>query len=58
MFREGFEPNIPVLKRAKSVQTLDRAATVIGLLYVRLLNVFSHREGRAYIEIVRNKVLR
>jgi hypothetical protein len=26
----GFEPTIPVLERAKTVHTSDRAATVIG----------------------------
>jgi hypothetical protein len=31
-----FEPTIPVFKRAKTVDALDRAATVIGLLHVRL----------------------
>jgi hypothetical protein len=28
--REGFEPTIPVFERAKTVQALERAATVIG----------------------------
>jgi hypothetical protein len=32
MPRVGFEPTIPVFKRAKTIQTLERAATVIGLL--------------------------
>jgi hypothetical protein len=31
----GFEPAIPVFERAKTVQALDRAATVIGQ-YIRL----------------------
>jgi hypothetical protein len=31
MPRVGFEPTIPVFKRAKTVHTLDRAATVIGV---------------------------
>jgi hypothetical protein len=31
MPRVGFEPTIPVFKRAKTVHALDRAATVIGL---------------------------
>jgi hypothetical protein len=31
MPRMGFEPTIPVLKRAKAVHDLDRAATVIGI---------------------------
>jgi hypothetical protein len=26
----GFEPTVPVVKRAKTVHALDRAATVIG----------------------------
>jgi hypothetical protein len=30
MPRMGFEPMIPAIKRAKTVHTLDRAATVIG----------------------------
>jgi hypothetical protein len=28
--RVGFEPTIPVFERAKTVQALDRAATVLG----------------------------
>jgi hypothetical protein len=28
----GFEPTIPVFKRAKTVHASDRAATVIGLV--------------------------
>jgi hypothetical protein len=31
MSRVGFEPTIPVFKRAKTVHTLDRAATVASL---------------------------
>jgi hypothetical protein len=31
MPRVGFEPNIPVLGRAKAIHALDRAATVTGL---------------------------
>jgi hypothetical protein len=30
MARVGFEPTIPVFKRAKTVHALDRATTVIG----------------------------
>jgi hypothetical protein len=30
MLRVGFEPTTPVFKRAKAVDPLDRAATVIG----------------------------
>jgi hypothetical protein len=33
MPRVEFEPTIPVFERAKTVHALDRAATVIGLLY-------------------------
>jgi hypothetical protein len=29
----GFEPTIPAFVRAKTVHALDRAATVIGLVY-------------------------
>jgi hypothetical protein len=32
MPREGFEPTIPVFKRAKTVHALDRAANVMGYL--------------------------
>jgi hypothetical protein len=32
MPRMEFEPMIPVLERAKLVHTLDRSATVIGLV--------------------------
>jgi hypothetical protein len=34
MPRVVFEPMIPLLKRAKTVHTLDRAATVIGVLLI------------------------
>jgi hypothetical protein len=36
----GFEPTISVLERAKTVHALDRAATVIGIMfdYRRLFN--------------------
>jgi hypothetical protein len=33
MPRVGFEPTVPVLVRAKTVHTLDHAATVIGTMY-------------------------
>jgi hypothetical protein len=29
----GFEPTIPVFKRAKTFHALDRAATVTGVVY-------------------------
>jgi hypothetical protein len=35
MLRVGFEPTIPVFEKAKTVHTLDRAATVIG--YINIL---------------------
>jgi hypothetical protein len=34
MPRMGFEPTIPVLQRAKTVHALDRAATVIGSIFI------------------------
>jgi hypothetical protein len=34
MLRMGFEPTIPVFERAKTVHTLDRAATVISLAFL------------------------
>jgi hypothetical protein len=34
----GFKPTIPVFERAKTVQALDRAATVIGILLVTANN--------------------
>jgi hypothetical protein len=37
MPRVGFESMIPVFERAKTVHTLDRAATVIG--YVTYMNI-------------------
>jgi hypothetical protein len=37
----GFEPTILVYERAKTFRALDRAATVIGILYTR-----------TYIEII------
>jgi hypothetical protein len=42
MPQAGFEPTIPVLERAKAVNVLDRAATVIGDNNIDLLQfVFS-----------------
>jgi hypothetical protein len=47
----GFEPVIPVFERAKTVETLDHAATVIGILTDLLLtkpinsvNTLLHRD--------------
>jgi hypothetical protein len=37
MSRVAFEPTIPVFERAQTVHALDRAATVIGLTYTRIL---------------------
>jgi hypothetical protein len=34
MPRVGFEPTIPVFERAKTVHALDRAASVISILYI------------------------
>jgi hypothetical protein len=36
----GFEPMIPVLKRAKTVHALDRAATVVAVLFIYLIRIF------------------
>lgn len=36
----GLEPKIPTFEQAKTVHTLDRAATVIGNIYLTLLNYF------------------
>jgi hypothetical protein len=33
MTRVGFKPTTPAFKRAKTVHVLDRAATVIGIIY-------------------------
>jgi hypothetical protein len=38
MSRVGFEPTIPVFKRANTVHTLDGAATVIGYTNTAVLN--------------------
>jgi hypothetical protein len=32
--RVGFEPMIPVFERAKIVHALDRASTVIGIIFI------------------------
>jgi hypothetical protein len=37
----GFEPTIPVFERAKTVYALDRAAPVVGFLY---LSNYKHGE--------------
>jgi hypothetical protein len=34
MPRVGFEPRIPVFERTKALHALDRAATVIGTVYI------------------------
>jgi hypothetical protein len=48
MPRVGFEPTIPVFERAKTVHTLDRAATVINM-------GFHHRENlKSYARISRH----
>jgi hypothetical protein len=39
MPRLGFEPTIPVIERAKTFHVLDRAATVIGMLEFKLVNL-------------------
>jgi hypothetical protein len=36
MPRVGFEPTIPVFERAKNVHAVDRAATVIGTVKLRM----------------------
>jgi hypothetical protein len=41
MPRVGFEPTIPVLKRAKAVDPLDSAATEIGISIPSLDNIES-----------------
>jgi hypothetical protein len=38
MLSVGFEPTIPALEREKTVHTLYRAATVIGLLKSNKVN--------------------
>jgi hypothetical protein len=42
MPRVGFEPTIPMFKRAKTVHALDRAATVFGFLVHLLLVKHTH----------------
>jgi hypothetical protein len=43
MPQEGFEPTVPVFERAKTVHVLDRAATVIGSLYMYLLQTLVYQ---------------
>jgi hypothetical protein len=38
----GFEPTIPVFKRAKTLHALDRAATVIGALYIYIYTCYKY----------------
>jgi hypothetical protein len=39
----GAEPTIPVFERAKTVHAPDRAATVIGLMYlIQRINLVVH----------------
>jgi hypothetical protein len=45
MLRVGFEATIPVFERAKTVHTLDRAATVIGIEHVQT----SYKNKEMYI---------
>jgi hypothetical protein len=42
MHRVGFEPKIPVLERAKTVHALDHAATVIGIIRPRWMELAGH----------------
>jgi hypothetical protein len=35
----GFEPTIPVFERAKTVQALDRAVTVIGIICTKRIKL-------------------
>jgi hypothetical protein len=37
----GFEPTIPVFKRAKTFHALDRAATVTGMYHVYSVSINS-----------------
>jgi hypothetical protein len=37
MPRVGFEPTVPVLERAKGVDTVDRAATVKGIKFTHVI---------------------
>jgi hypothetical protein len=39
MPREGFEPTIPVFKRAKTVHASDQAATVISIIKYTETNI-------------------
>jgi hypothetical protein len=41
----GFEPTIPVLRRAKTIHALDGAATVMGMSVIR---VDKSKEGSEY----------
>jgi hypothetical protein len=43
----GFEPTIPAFKRAKTVHTLDRAATVIGF-FQKMAIINSWNEKKNY----------
>jgi hypothetical protein len=40
MPREGLEPTIPVLERAKTVHALDRTATAIGVIRMNMDSKF------------------
>jgi hypothetical protein len=44
----GFEPTIPVFKRAKTFHALDRAATATGIICTHELIMWGFREGNAY----------
>jgi hypothetical protein len=52
MPRAGFEPNIPVFERAKTVHALDREATVIGncqgIVYVFMYTYASTVDASKY----------
>jgi hypothetical protein len=53
--RAGFEPTIPVFKGAKSVHTLDHAATVIGGLYnerpLKVICTLAHSTSNVHVNV-------
>jgi hypothetical protein len=56
MPRVGFELMIPMFDRAKTVHALDRAATVIGTLYLYTSN-FVYGNGRQKVTEIHSESL-
>jgi hypothetical protein len=46
----GFEPMVPVFKRAKTFHALDRTATVTGMIYIYIY-IYIYRYVLSYLYV-------